>query len=173
MVQFTAVIEKYDKNGEKTGWSYIIVPEEITEQLMPGNRRSFRVKGKLDKHPIEGVSLLPVKGGGFIMPLNSEMRKGLGKSKGAIVDVRLSVDKKEFVICPELVACLSDEPAALQYFNKLPPSHQKYYSKWIDSAKTDETKAKRIAMAVTGMARGLNYGAMLRLQKEENELLRK
>lgn len=173
MVQFTAVINKYGQNGDKTGWSFIEVPEAIAEQLMPGNRRSFRVKGKLDNYGIEGVSLLPIKGAGFIMPLNAEMRKKIGKGQGASLNIQLSVDKKEYQLSAELLDCLADEPAALQYFEKLPPSHQKYYSKWIDSAKTDATKMKRIAMAVNGMARGLDYGAMLRLQKEENKLLGK
>jgi uncharacterized protein YdeI (YjbR/CyaY-like superfamily) len=119
------------------------------------------------------VSLLPMGGGDFILPLNATMRKAITKPLGATVQVKLSVDNSEITICPELVECLRDEPKAWAYFQNLPPSHQKYYSKWIESAKTEPTKAKRIATAVTGMSRGLDYGAMLRLQKEENALLKK
>jgi hypothetical protein len=173
MVAFTATIKKFGQQGEKTGWTYIELPAEMAEQLQPGMKKSFRVKGKLDKHSIEGVAMLPMGGGDFIIPLNGEMRKAIGKTKGATLEVKLQVDKKEFVLCPELIECLNDEPKALEYFSKLPPSHQKYYSKWIESAKTEPTKAKRIATAVTGMARGMDYGQMLRAMKEENKLLGK
>jgi hypothetical protein len=52
--------------------------------LRPGNKKSFRVKGKIDAHPIRGIALLPMGGGRFIMALNAEMRKEMekGKAKG-------------------------------------------------------------------------------------------
>jgi uncharacterized protein YdeI (YjbR/CyaY-like superfamily) len=66
-----------------------------------------------------------------------------------------------------MIECLSDEPAALSYFKKLPGSHQKYYSKWIESAKTEATKAKRIALTVNACARQMHFGEMMREQKGE------
>lgn len=68
--------------------------------------------------------------------------------------------------------CLTDEPKALAYFNKLPKSHQNYYSKWIESAKTEATQAKQIAQTVTACSRGQHYGEMIRsLKNEKNDLL--
>ncbi|RYD71709.1 MAG: hypothetical protein EOP53_23195, partial [Sphingobacteriales bacterium] len=46
-----------------------------------------------------------------------------------------------------------------------------YYSKWIESAKTEPTKTKRIAIVVSGLARHMDYGAMLREQRD-NKLTR-
>ena len=83
MVLFSTTIHKFDKQGEKTGWTYLEIPADIAQQLVPGNKKSFRVKGKLDNHSIKGVALLPMGGGTFIMPLNSAMRKGIGKRQGA------------------------------------------------------------------------------------------
>jgi hypothetical protein len=173
MIHLTAIVKRFGQQGEKTGWTYIEVPANEAEKLVPNNKKSFRVKGKLDQHAIAQVSLIPMGGGDFILPLNAAMRKATGKSLGHSIEVKLAVDKSELTICSELLECLQDEPAAKAYFDKLAPSHQKYYSKWIESAKTDATKAKRIALAVNGMARGLDYGAILRLQKEENALLKK
>jgi hypothetical protein len=59
-LQFTSVIKKFDDKGEKTGWSYIEVPAELAQQLMPGNKKAFRVKGKLDDYTYEGISLVPM-----------------------------------------------------------------------------------------------------------------
>jgi hypothetical protein len=169
MVTFNAEIKKFDQQGEKTGWTFIEVPEEIALQLLPDNKKAFRVKGALDNVPISGTSLIPMGGGDFIMPLNATLRKQLKKGKGATLRVSLAVDTNPVTLSEELMQCLSDEPAALAYFNKLPGSHQKYYSRWIESAKTDATKAKRIAQTVTACAGQQQFGEMMRAQKEESK----
>jgi uncharacterized protein YdeI (YjbR/CyaY-like superfamily) len=46
-------------------------------------------------------------------------------------------------------------------------SHQKYFSKWIESAKTAQTKTKRILMAVTALGQGKGYPEMIRMNKKE------
>jgi hypothetical protein len=165
MVKFTALIEKFSRQGEKTGWTYITIPGKIASELKPNQKVSFRVRGKLDKHPIEMISLLPMGGGDFIMPLNAAMRKAIGKTKGATIEVQLKEDDREFEISKELLECLADEPRALKQFNKLPGSHQRYYSKWITSAKTETTRAGRIARAVNALANGMSYAEMLRSDK--------
>jgi len=171
MVKFTATLLKFDNMGEKTGWTYIEVPEKYSEQLKPGHRKSFRVKGKLDNHPIKSVALLPMGGGGFIMPVNATMRKAIGKTKGAKVTLQLEVDTKVIPLSKDLMACLADEPAALAFFKKLPPSHQQYYSKWIEGAKTEGTKTRRITATVTAMERQMSFSEMMReLKKERDEL---
>lgn len=168
MIQFTAVIHKFEKQGEKTGWTYIEIPADIAQQLKPGNKKSFRVKGKLDNYKIAGVSLLPMGGGSFIMAINGAMRKGTGKKQGAMMKVQLEEDKKPYVLNAEFLECLQDEPKALKNFNTMPKSFQNYYSKWIESAKTEPTRTKRIATAVSALAKGMNYSEMLRSQQKKN-----
>ena len=165
MITYTTTILKFDKQGEKTGWTYIIVPGELAGQLKPGFKKSFRVKGKLDDFAIAQVALLPMGDGNFIMPLNAAMRKGTGKRKGAQVKVQLTEDKVGYQLNAEFLECLADEPKALEQFNGMPLSHRNYYSKWIDSAKTEPTRTKRIALAVTSLARRIDFGEMLRSQK--------
>lgn len=167
MVEFTTVIKKFEEQGEKTGWTYIDVAASFAEQLMPENKRSFRVKGFLDNYNIQGVSLLPMGEGNFIIPINAIIRKKVGKGKGAMLAVKLEADKSPELLSPALLECLSDEPVALAYFKKLPGSHQKYYSKWVESAKTAGTKAKRIAQAVTACAHGLGFNEMIKSAKNE------
>ena len=161
-VSYTIRILKFGKKGEKTGWTYIEVPADVANKLLPGNKKSFRVKGKLDDHEINGVALLPMGEGTFIMPLNVAMRKAIGKRDGAILKVTLLPDHKKPEINRELVRCLKDEPEAHAFFNSLPKSHQNYFSKWIDSAKSDETKASRIARTINACLKKMHYGQMLR-----------
>jgi Domain of unknown function (DUF1905) len=79
MVGFKATLEKFGKQGEKTGWIYIAVPSEIALQIKPNNKKAFRVKGKIDAMEIKSVALLPMGNGDFIIPINATMRKVLKK----------------------------------------------------------------------------------------------
>lgn len=162
MVSFKALLLKFDKKGEKTGWTYFEIPSHIANELNPGVRTSYRVKGRLDGYSIKLVALLPMGEGGFIIPVNADMRRGIRKKEGATIEVELEIDTDPLPQSDDLLACLEDEPKALTYFNSLPTSHQNYYSKWIESAKTIETKTKRISMMIKGMMMGLNYGETLR-----------
>ncbi|HOZ78853.1 MAG TPA: YdeI/OmpD-associated family protein [Ferruginibacter sp.] len=166
MIKFTATIQQFDKKGEKTGWSYIDVPADLADELKPGVKRSFKVKGKLDAFAINQVALIPMGDGNFIIPFNAAMRKGTGKKKGAMINVQLTEDKKEYQLNRDLVECLADEPAAWAFFNTKTRSFQNYYSKWIESAKTETTRAKRIALAVSSLAKKIEFGEMLRMERE-------
>ena len=166
MVKFSATIHRFDKQGEKTGWTYFEVPPDLARQIKPGNKREFKVKGKLDAHPIKRVSLLPMGGGRFILVLNAALRKAIGKKQGAMVKVELTEDKSEFVFNKDFMECLDDDPAARTFFNNLTGSHQRYFSKWIDDAKMEPTKIKRITMAVNALAKKWGFPEMLRDQKK-------
>ena len=166
MVKFIATIHKFAKQGEKTGWTYVEIPADIAQQLKPGNKREFKVKGKLDKYPIKRASLMPMGGGKFILPLNATIRKGIAKGHGAMLNLQLSADESAFVFNKDFIDCLKDEPAAKTFFETLTGSHQRYFSKWIDDAKTEPTKTKRIAMAINALAKKWGYSEMIRAGKE-------
>ncbi len=163
MIEFTTTILKFGEQGEKTGWSYIVVQKAIAEKLKPGNKKSFRVKGTLDEHSIKGIALIPMGEGNFIMAINAVMRKAIGKQKGATVKVQLQIDNAVIKLPEELMECLQDEPKALTFFNTLPNGHKNYFGSWIRSAKTDETKTKRIAQTVNALSKGYRFNIMIRM----------
>ena len=171
MVKFTTTILKFDEQGEKTGWTYIEILAEFAQKLKPGNKKSFRVKGRLDSFPISSIALMPMGEGNFIMAINATMRKGIGKRKGAQLNVQLEVDDAPILPQADLIACLEDEPKAFDFYNTLSKSHQNYFTKWIESAKTEPTKAKRIAQSVNALSRGHHFGIMLRTLKAEKNSL--
>lgn len=172
MVQFTTTIRKFGEQGEKTGWTHIIIPADIAQELMPGNKKSFRVKGKLDNYSVAGIALMPMGGGDFVMPLNATIRKGIHKKAGAMLQVKLEADKKEIKPPAEFIECLKDEPAAHEHYCSLAKSHQLYFTRWINSAKTEQTKTKRIAQAVNALSMKFDFGMMIRSIKKENDLLK-
>lgn len=171
MISFSTTILKFDKQGEKTGWTYILIPAKIANKLNPGVKKSYRVKGKLDDYRIEKVALVPMGEGDFIISINAAMRKGTGKRKGATLKVEIEIDNAKILPPAELMECLKDEPEALKHFNSLPQGHRNYFTKWIETAKTEPTKVKRIAMVVKTMVRKIDFGAMLREERDERRML--
>jgi len=163
MVNFKAEIEKFDAKGEKTGWSYVFVPEAIAMQIKAGERRSIRVKGTIDQVEISGLSLLPMGEGDFILPLKTPLRKKLRKEAGATVQLALEHHADFKIEMPhELLICLEQEEGALDQFLSMQKSHQNYFITWLNAAKTDATRTKRLVMIVDAMQRKYNYAEMLR-----------
>ncbi|HNH21516.1 MAG TPA: YdeI/OmpD-associated family protein [Ferruginibacter sp.] len=171
MISFSTTILKFGQQAEKTGWIYIVIPARLANKLNPGVKKSYRVKGKIDAYAIKKVSLLPMGEGDFIIPINATIRKGIRKTTGATVAVQLELDASKIVPPAELIECLQDEPEAYDHFNSLPQSHRNYFTKWIESAKTEPTRVKRIALVVKTMARRMDFGAMLREERDERRKL--
>ena len=167
MTRFETILQKFGNKGEKTGWTYTEIPAHIAHEIKPNCKVSFRVKGTIDNFPVKLLALLPMGEGDFIIPMNTQIRKKIRKEEGGMVILNLEEDSDELPQSEELMMCLEDEPKALEAFLKLPKSHQLYYAKWIESAKTIETKTKRIAMAVQGMLMGMNYPEMLKYYRDK------
>jgi hypothetical protein len=169
MIKFNTKIRKFDKQGEKTGWTYIEISSRQANQLNPGKKTGYRVKGKLDQHPIQRVALLPMGDGNFIIPLNAQMRKAIGKGKDDTLTVSLEVDARTIPPSSDFMKCLRDDQRAAAHFKTLSGSHQRYFSKWIEEAKTIQTKTKRITMAVIALAEGMGFPEMIRANRRTRD----
>ncbi|HUQ45850.1 MAG TPA: YdeI/OmpD-associated family protein [Gemmatimonadaceae bacterium] len=74
--------------------------------------------------------------------------------EGIVVARPKRAAKPEAVVPPELAAALKrNKPAAAQ-FDGFSPSNRREYIEWVDDAKREETKAKRVAQAVEWIAEG-------------------
>lgn len=169
MVKFKAIIYQFEEKGEKTGWTYIEVPVDMAQQLNPDNKKSFRVKGKLDDYAIMGIALLPMGGGKFIMPLNAAMRKATRKKKGGSLEVKMAVDTHPLIAPDGFYDCLTDEPKAQVFFEQLKPSHRNYFIKWMGGVKSEAAIAKRMATVLTALANKQDAVAMFKSLKVEKE----
>lgn len=168
-VSFESVFQKFQKMGEKTGWTFLEVVSEIANQIKPDTKTSFRVKGFIGSTKISFVALLPMGNGDFILPLNAEIRKTLQVNLGEKVILSLEEDTEERSLDGDFLATLELEPHALRFFETLTKGHQRYFSNWISSAKTIETRIKRISMAIEGLNRELGYGEMIRYFKAKKD----
>ncbi len=164
---FQTLLLKYADKGEKTGWTYVEIPEDIIPSLKLKDRRGFRIKGSIDNVRFEKLSTYPVKGAGFIIALNATLRKKIGKKEGAMVAVKFELDSAPPLESAELKACLKEDPEALERFNSLLPSHQNYHHRYVESAKGAATKAGRIVNILNALHKGQSYGEMIRSLKEK------
>lgn len=163
MVSFKAEIERFADMGEKTGWSYVFIPQALANELKANCKKSFRVKGKIDNVIVDGMAMVPMGEGDFILALKASLRKQLRKEAGGVVSLELEEDTTFKIEIPEdLELCLSDEPKLLEAFLKMPKSHQNWYINWLDSAKTEPTRTKRIVKIVSSLDRGMDFGEMMR-----------
>lgn len=161
-----AELQRYERNGEKTGWTFIEIPQDIAVQ-MSSVKRGFRVKGKMDDYAYKQVALVPIKGGNFILPINAQMRKATGKKEGDWLMLEMSLDVSEIPLSEDLITALSSDLDAINQFETLTPSHQQYFSKWVESAKTLPTKSDRIAKCLYAMQYKMEYGQMIRHFKKD------
>ncbi|MFZ1381067.1 MAG: YdeI/OmpD-associated family protein [Saprospiraceae bacterium] len=160
---------KFGSKGEKTGWTYIEISQDESSLLNPSVKVSFRVKGKINDTEIKGLALLPMGDKSFILPLKLDLRKRLKIKEGDTLKIQLQVDLEEYQPDTDLVEALTYDPKASSFFYGLTKSHQNYYSKWIQTAKRQETKALRIADCIEGFQRKLSFPKFIHWRRETKE----
>ncbi|WP_454808986.1 YdeI/OmpD-associated family protein [Paenarthrobacter nitroguajacolicus] len=133
-------------DGNKAG---IEVPDAIVEGLGAGKRPPVVVA-------INGRSYrssIAVMGGKYMVGVSSANRELTGAAAGDTVDVGLEVDTEPRVVelPADLAAALEAEPEAKAFYGTLNYSSQRRYVEPIGDAKTEETRARRIAKVVADL----------------------
>jgi bacteriocin resistance YdeI/OmpD-like protein/uncharacterized protein DUF1905 len=94
--------------------------------------------------------------GEFMLGLNREVREGAGAEAGDTVALELELDTapREVEVPEALAAALAGDPAAKAVFDQLSFTHRKEYARWIEEAKRDETRERRVAQALEMLREG-------------------
>jgi hypothetical protein len=166
MFSFTATLLKYSNKGEKTGWTYLDVPADIILKFKRKDKKEFRVKGLIDDLKFDRLAVYPIGDGNFIIAVNAQMRKALGKKEGAMVSLKIEIDESPPIRSQELLVCLAEDPIANEQFESLLLSQRNYFHHYIADAKGQETKAKRILNTIQAMYLKQDFGAMIRSLKK-------
>ncbi len=168
MITLSCILYKFGDKGEKTGWTYLVIPKDIALKLNPTNKKSFRAKGTMDAYTFQQIALIPMGEGEYIIPINAEMRKALKKKEGDIVALSIAKDNASFALSSDMMICLKEDETALAHFQNLNGSHQKYFSKWVDGAKSIDTKTKRIGKVFFAMQNKMDFAQMIRYFQAKN-----
>jgi hypothetical protein len=138
-VRWTTELTAFGKNAG------IVVPPELIEQLGHGQRPPVSVN--LNGH--EFRTTVGVMAGQHLVSVSAAIRSATGLAAGDSIDVTLTVDAT-----PRTVDVPADLAAALKaggvrpFFDKLSNSLQRYHVDNVNGAKSDDTRAKRVAKAV-------------------------
>jgi hypothetical protein len=145
-MKFTTAIQG---TGTKAG---IEVPEDIVKALDAGRRPPVVVT--INGHSYR--SSIAVMGGKNMVGVSAANRELTGTSAGDTVDVDIVVDTQPRTIeVPEdLAAALEAAPPAKAFYATLNYSSQRRYVEPLAGAKTEETRARRIAKIVSELKAG-------------------
>jgi hypothetical protein len=130
----------------------IRVPDEIVEALGAGKRPPVNVT-------INGYtyrSTVAVMGGDYMVGVNAENRAASGVAGGDEIDVEITLDTEPRTVeaPPDLAAALDAEPRARATFDALSNSNKSWHLYQLSSAKTEETRQRRVEKSVAALREG-------------------
>ena len=134
------------QQGNNTG---IMVPTEVVEALGGGSRAAVTVTVNGFTYP----STLAVMGGRHLIPFSSDKRAATGLAGGDAIEVTLELDTAPRTVeVPDDLAVALDDAGIRARFDALAPSARKAHVTNVVSAKTDETRTRRISAIVAKLA---------------------
>jgi uncharacterized protein YdeI (YjbR/CyaY-like superfamily) len=137
---FTAVLES---DGTRLRWVIARVPFDVAK-VWPV-RKGRRVRGEIEGFQFR-ISLFPdPRGQGQILLVNKKMQAGARARAGEKVRIRLEPDLEErpTLMPAELERELKGDRKLRKWFDAMSPSMRREIGKWVDEAKSAETRKKR------------------------------
>ena len=142
---FTTAVLK-DSEKDATG---IEIPEEVITALGKGKKPPVKVT--LNGYTYR--TTVAVMGGKFLIPLSAEHRNAAGVQGGDVVEVTIELDTEpRTVTVPDDLAQALSEAGATAAFDALAYSVRKEHVRQVESAKTAETRSRRIARIVANLS---------------------
>lgn len=141
----TSVLQEEGKNA--TG---LRIPAEAIATLAAGKKP--KVKVTLNGYTYR--STVAAFGDVFMLPLSAEHREAAGVKAGDLVEVTLELDTEPRTVDvpDDLAAALAEKPGATAVFDALNYSTRKEHVRQVESAKSAETRQRRIAGIVAKLA---------------------
>jgi hypothetical protein len=122
-------------------FTFVAIP--FSPREVWGTKPRYNVTGTINGFAARGC--LGALKQNYFLRLSATWLRESGFNAGDEVSVKLeSEEAQEIKLAADIAKALSQNKSAQAFFNALPPSHQKRYVQWIESAKREETRAKRI-----------------------------
>jgi bifunctional DNA-binding transcriptional regulator/antitoxin component of YhaV-PrlF toxin-antitoxin module len=143
-------------DGKEAGVVAAITPPVDVLEFF-GTRARVPIRGTINGFPFRS-SLMPM-GGCHTMPVNKTLRDGAGVKPGDVVEVVMERDDEERTVeAPAILKkALTKNKAAKGNWGRLSFTHKKEMAGWIEQAKQDETRARRLAKVVSMLEKGTKW----------------
>jgi hypothetical protein len=148
-VRFEGVLESAGRGGGVL----IRIPFDLREAF-----GGVRVPVRVRVNGFEFRTTTAVMGGNALIGLNKQVREGAGVAVGDRVEVELQRDEEPRTVeVPEAFASALAEAGLRVRFDRLSYTHRKEYVRWIEEAKREETRERRLAKAVEMLGQGIEH----------------
>lgn len=144
--EFEAELERLDG---KIMWTVIHVPSSISD--IYGTRGRIPIQACIDGHEFTSMLLRSRKG--HYMVCNKKIRDACQKGLGDSVHVAIQFDpqSRTVEIPAYLTAYLADRPDIVECFERQPDYMKREQLQFIEAAKKEETRVRRIKKLVQGL----------------------
>ena len=145
--KFNAVIE--DAGG---GGAFVKIPFDVEQAF---GKKRVQVRATFNGKAYRGL-LTRMGAPWHMLIVVKEIREKIGKSFGDEIEVTVEEDDQPRVleIPPDLASALEAEPQALAFFDGLAYTHRREYINWINEAKQESTRQKRLAKTIEMLKEG-------------------
>jgi bacteriocin resistance YdeI/OmpD-like protein/uncharacterized protein DUF1905 len=139
--------------GKEIGAVAAITPPVNVPEFF-GTRARVPVRGTINGIPFRS-SLMPMRGC-YMMPVNQALRDRAGVKAGDLVEVVMERDEeKRTVEAPAVLkTALAKNKGAKANWEKLAFTHQKEWAIWIEAAKKEETRERRLTKVMQALEKG-------------------
>lgn len=147
--RFKARLVRHPKAARTAHSTLLNVPKVISKKL----RRMTKVEGTINGHPFR-AELEPNPSGGSSLRVNKAMRNGAGADAGDTVKLAILGPEPAPTVPADLRVALAASQKAKTMWKNLTPGGRRDWIRWIVSAKTLETRARRVTRTVEQLASG-------------------
>lgn len=132
---FDALVQK------EASFTFVAIP--FSPREVWGAKPRYYVAGTINGVSVRGT--LGALGQDYFLRLGAAWLRDSGIEIGANVSVHLSLEgPQEDNLAPDIAKALADSDNAKTFFDGLPTFYRKNFIRWIESAKREETRVKRI-----------------------------
>ena len=148
-MRFDGVLESAGRGGG----ALIRIPFDLREAF-----GGVRVPVRVRVNGYEFRTTTAVMGGKALIGLNKKVRDGAGVAVGDRVEVELERDNEPRTVeVPEAFAAALSEAGLRDRFDGFSYTHRKEYVRWIEEAKREETRERRLVKAIELLGQGVEH----------------
>lgn len=120
----------------------------MSDPILTANAKTEQSMGHMGK--ITSLKDLPAE-----KKLKGYIKEAMKLNENGIKFIKTKTTLPKEISIPDYITkAIKKNKQALETFNAFAPSHKKEYVQWIDEAKTDETKQKRLAQTIEWLKDG-------------------
>lgn len=135
-----------------SGGMYVIVPFDVEKEF---GKKRVKIIAKIETETYRG-SLTRMGGPDHILIILKDIREKIGKTAGDIINIVVEEDTQPRVVTipQDLQKELDQNPKEKTFFQTLSYTYQKEYVNWIEGAKRETTRIRRINKTIESLKAG-------------------